>query len=125
MRISLLGNELPPCSKLRGITRTRRGISQKRHSRIFLSGVQFRIRLDSRLKHAGMTVFGKKTNLTQQAAGNMTRSDLTIMFKTSKNLRRIKNLNHSHTSEKFHNVEHRTGNVELIYLAQHVRGVRA
>ena len=52
-------------------------------------GVQFRIRLDSRLKHVGMTVFGKKTNLTQQAAGNMTRSDLTIMFKTSKNLRRI------------------------------------
>jgi len=30
---------------------------------------------DSRLKHAGMTVFGKKINLTQQAAGNMTRSD--------------------------------------------------
>jgi hypothetical protein len=42
---------------------------------MFLSGVQFRIRLDSRLKHAGMTVFGKKINLTQQAAGNMTRSD--------------------------------------------------
>jgi hypothetical protein len=39
---------------------------------MFLSGVQFRIRLDSRLKHAGMTVFGKKINLTQQVAGNMT-----------------------------------------------------
>ncbi len=42
----------------------------------FYRGVQFRIRLDSRLKHAGMTVFGKKINLTQQAAGNMTRGDL-------------------------------------------------
>jgi len=41
----------------------------------FYRGVQFRIRPDSRLKHAGMTVFGKKINLTQQAAGNMTRSD--------------------------------------------------
>jgi hypothetical protein len=28
---------------------------------MFLSGVRFRIRLDSRLKHAGMTVFGKKS----------------------------------------------------------------
>jgi hypothetical protein len=37
---------------------------------MFLSGVQFGIRLDSRLKHAGMTVFGKKISLTQQAAGN-------------------------------------------------------
>jgi hypothetical protein len=27
---------------------------------MFLSGVQFRIRLDSRLKHTGMTVFGKE-----------------------------------------------------------------
>jgi hypothetical protein len=35
---------------------------------MFLSGVQFRIRLDSRLKHAGMTDFG--FSLTQQAAGN-------------------------------------------------------
>ena len=37
---------------------------------MFLSGVQFRFRLDSRLKHAGMTVFGKEISLTQQAAGN-------------------------------------------------------
>jgi len=29
-----------------------------RHPRMSLSGVQFRIRLDSRLKHAGMTDFG-------------------------------------------------------------------
>ena len=43
---------------------------------MFLSGVQFRIRLDSRLKHAGMTIFGKEISLTQQAAGNMTRRDL-------------------------------------------------
>ena len=51
--------------------------------RMFYSGVQFRTRLDSRrrtdpseamwrtrLKHAGMTVFGKKSSSTQQAAGN-------------------------------------------------------
>ncbi len=38
---------------------------------MFLSGVQFRFRLDSRLKHAGMTVFGKKISLTQQAAGKI------------------------------------------------------
>jgi hypothetical protein len=37
---------------------------------MFLSGVQFRFRLDSRLKHAGMTVFGKENSLSQQAAGN-------------------------------------------------------
>jgi len=37
---------------------------------MFLSGVHFRTRLDSRLKHAGMTDFGKKTGLTQQAAWN-------------------------------------------------------
>jgi len=37
---------------------------------MFLSGVQFRTRLDSRLKHAGMTDFGKTIYLTQQAAGN-------------------------------------------------------
>jgi len=29
--------------------RTRRRVSQRRHPRMFLSGVQFRIRLDSRL----------------------------------------------------------------------------
>jgi len=34
------------------------------------SGVQMRFRLDSRLKHAGMTDFGKEISLTQQAAGN-------------------------------------------------------
>jgi len=33
-------------------------------------GVQFRARLDSRLKHAGMTDFGETIHLTQQAAGN-------------------------------------------------------
>ena len=37
---------------------------------MFLSGVQFRTRLDSRLKHAGMTDFGLAIYLTQQAAGN-------------------------------------------------------
>ena len=37
---------------------------------MFLSGVQFRIRLDSRLKHAGMTDFGWGITVTQQAAGN-------------------------------------------------------
>jgi len=31
---------------------------------------QSEFRLDSRLKHAGMTVFGKDISLTQQAAGN-------------------------------------------------------
>ena len=42
---------------------------------MFLSGVQFRFRLDSRLKHAGMTVVGKELSLTQQAAGNLTLRD--------------------------------------------------
>jgi hypothetical protein len=37
---------------------------------MFLSGVQSEFRLDSRLKHAGMTVFGKEFILAQQAAGN-------------------------------------------------------
>jgi len=37
---------------------------------MFLSGVQSVTRLDSRLKHAGMTDFGKEISLTQQAAGN-------------------------------------------------------
>jgi len=37
---------------------------------MFLSGVQFRTRLDSRLKHAGMPDFGWAIYLTQQAAGN-------------------------------------------------------
>ena len=41
-----------------------------RHPRMFLSGVQVRTRLDSRLKHAGMTDFGWAIYLTQQAAGN-------------------------------------------------------
>ena len=38
--------------------------------RMFLSGVQFRIHLDSRLKHAGMTDFGSAINVTQQAEVN-------------------------------------------------------
>ena len=38
--------------------------------RMFLSGVQIRIRLDSRLKHAGMTELGMGISATQQAAGN-------------------------------------------------------
>jgi hypothetical protein len=37
---------------------------------MFLSGVQIRIRLDSRLKHAGMTDFDLAICFTQQAAGN-------------------------------------------------------
>jgi len=37
---------------------------------MFLTGFQFRTRLDSRLKHAGMTDFGWAIYLTQQAAGN-------------------------------------------------------
>jgi hypothetical protein len=37
---------------------------------MFLSGVQFRTHLDSRLKHVGMTNFGLVIYLTQQAAGN-------------------------------------------------------
>jgi hypothetical protein len=37
---------------------------------MFLSGVQSGFRLDSRLKHAGMTDFGWGIYLTQQAAGN-------------------------------------------------------
>ena len=32
-------------------------------------GIQFQTRLDSRLKHAGMTVFGKEISLTQRDAG--------------------------------------------------------
>ena len=41
----------------------------------FIRGA-FRIRLDSRLKHAGMTVFGKKISLTPQAANELPRSKL-------------------------------------------------
>jgi hypothetical protein len=37
---------------------------------MFLSGVQVRTRLDSRLKHAGMTDFALVISQTQQAAGN-------------------------------------------------------
>ena len=37
---------------------------------MFLSGVQFRFRLDSRLKHAGMTDLGLLIYFTEQAAGN-------------------------------------------------------
>ena len=51
------------------------GVSQDRHGEYpkaslpnVTIGVQFRIRLDSRLKHAGMTVFGKKTSSMQQMA---------------------------------------------------------
>jgi hypothetical protein len=40
---------------------------------MFLSGVQFRIRLDFRLKHAGMTVFGNQLNPARY--GELTRSD--------------------------------------------------
>ena len=45
---------------------------KKRHPRMFLSGVQFRTRLDSRLKHAGMTVFGKEIRLTSEVRGPST-----------------------------------------------------
>ena len=41
-----------------------------RHPRMFLSGVQVRIRLDSRLKRAGMTDVGSPIDLTEQAAEN-------------------------------------------------------
>jgi hypothetical protein len=44
--------------------------SESRHPRMFLSGVQIWIRLDSRLKHAGMTDFDLAICFTQQAAGN-------------------------------------------------------
>ena len=37
---------------------------------MFLSGVQTQSRLDSRLKHAGMTDFEKDITLMQQAGGN-------------------------------------------------------
>jgi len=36
---------------------------------VFIGGL-VRIRLDSRLRHAGMTEFGEALSLTQQAAGN-------------------------------------------------------
>ncbi len=58
-------NELPR-SKLRGIESRSCAHSHSRHPRMLLSGVQIRIRLDSRLKRVGMTDF----YLTQQAAGN-------------------------------------------------------
>ena len=38
---------------------------------MFLSGGELEFRLDSRLKHAGMTVFGKEISSTQQAAGEL------------------------------------------------------
>jgi hypothetical protein len=43
--------------------------SLTRHPRMFVSGVQVRLRLDSRLKHAGMTGFGMEANSTRQASG--------------------------------------------------------
>ena len=60
--------------------RSKRGVSEEHDENcpkgvipeFFYRGVQFGIRLDSRLKHAGMTVFGKEIGLTQQAAGNWT-----------------------------------------------------
>ena len=36
----------------------------------FNRGSSFRFRLDSRLKHAGMTIFGKEISSTQHAVGN-------------------------------------------------------
>jgi hypothetical protein len=42
---------------------------------MLLSGVQFRIRLDSRLKRAGMTDFGLAIAPTQEAAGSEHASD--------------------------------------------------
>ena len=42
---------------------------------MFLSGVQDRIRLDSRLKHAGMTDLGLVQSWTQQAAENESEGD--------------------------------------------------
>ena len=39
----------------------------KGNGQMFLSGVRIRSRLDSRLKHAGMTEFGLAIRLTQQA----------------------------------------------------------
>ena len=47
-----------PRSKLRLSELADEICPKRRHPRMFLSGVQFRIRLDSRLKHAGMTDFG-------------------------------------------------------------------
>jgi hypothetical protein len=65
--------------------RARWELSQRRHPECFYrgstmltttlsqvegSGIQFWFRLDSRLKHAGTTVFGKEISLSQQAAKN-------------------------------------------------------
>ena len=58
-----------PRSKPRGITERDEKL-QRRHPRMFLIGVQFLIRLDSRLIHAGMTDFGLSVVKPQQAAGN-------------------------------------------------------
>jgi len=63
-------NNERPRSKLRGIESLSCEHADSRHPRMLLSGVQIRIRLDSRLKHAGMTDFGWAIYLTQQAAGN-------------------------------------------------------
>ena len=54
------------------------GVSKAHHANashsvtpeFFSPGVQIRIGLDSRLKHAGMTDFGLAVAKTQQAAGN-------------------------------------------------------
>jgi len=64
-----LFNELPR-SKLRGMEGPLCERFRFRHPRMFLSGVQIRIRLDSRLKHVGMTDVGSPIDLTQQAVGN-------------------------------------------------------
>jgi len=52
---------------------------------MYLSGVHLRNRLDSRLKHAGMTDFGKKISLTQQAAGNRP-AEIKILYEAQEDL---------------------------------------
>jgi hypothetical protein len=64
-----------PNHKQRGIRETRCKVPQGRHPRMFLSGVQFRTRLDSRLKHAGMTDFGKEIRFFAASCGESTHSD--------------------------------------------------
>jgi len=45
---------------------------------MFLSGVQFRIRLDSRLKHAGMTVFGRAILAPDQGSPWTQTAEITV-----------------------------------------------
>ena len=63
--------------------------SESRQPRVFLTGVENRIRLDSGLKHAAMTDFDLAICFTQQAAGNEPSTIQLILDKLQSRTRRF------------------------------------